>query len=269
MSEPHESLVVLAPGFALGTLDSTEHRAFAAHLGECPVCSAEVAILSRTAAALAYAVPQVTPRPELRRRILRAVGALDTDVIAPRPRRRTAVAMTWLPAAALLVLALALGAYVVSLRSEVGDLESRLDQATSRMLLADRALDEARRVALQTRSTVDVLTAPDLARIDLAGQATAPSARARALWSRQRGMVFTASDLPPLPAGRIYQVWVVTASARVSAGLIEPDASGRSTAVLATPSDIDPPVAVAVTLEPAGGVAQPTGAFYLLGTPRS
>jgi anti-sigma-K factor RskA len=51
--------------------------------------------------------------------------------------------------------------------------------------------------------------------------------------------------------------------------LIAPDASGRSNGVFATPPDIDPPIAVAVTLEPAGGVPQPTGAFYLLGTPRS
>jgi hypothetical protein len=133
----------------------------------------------------------------------------------------------------------------VSLRARVTDLQARLERSPS---------------------VADVLAAPDLARIDLAGQpATAPSARARALWSRQRGMVFTATNLPPLPAGRVYQVWVVTADARLSAGLIAPDAAGRSTGVFATPSDIPSPVAVAVTLEPAGGVPQPTGAFYLLG----
>ena len=39
--------------------------------------------------------------------------------------------------------------------------------------------------------------------------------------------------------------------------------------VFATPRDIDQPVAVAVTIEPAGGVPQPTGAFYLLGPVKS
>ena len=34
-----------------------------------------------------------------------------------------------------------------------------------------------------------------------------------------------------------------------------------------TPVDIPPPVAVAVTLEPAGGVPAPTGAMYLVGKP--
>jgi len=36
--------------------------------------------------------------------------------------------------------------------------------------------------------------------------------------------------------------------------------------VFATPPDIPPPIAVAVTLEPAGGVPAPTGPKVLVGT---
>ena len=110
-----------------------------------------------------------------------------------------------------------------------------------------------------------VLTAPDLARVDLEGQPVAPNARARAFWSRSRGLVFSASRLPSLAAGRAYQVWVVTASAPVSVGLLTPDAAGRAQGVFVTPADIAPPVAMAVTEEPAGGVPSPTGAKYLVG----
>ena len=81
-------------------------------------------------------------------------------------------------------------------------------------------------------------------------------------------MVFTATDLPPLPPGRVYQVWVVTAEAPVSAGLLAREPAGRATAVFRTPSDIGTPVAAAVTLEPEGGVPAPTGDRYLIGTPR-
>ncbi len=275
MTGTHEDFVALASAYALGSLDAADARAFESHLAQCDACQAEVSSFSGVVTALAEAVPQVEPRAELRARVLASVAApasvtpisaRRTSPVATRARRGVLV---WLPYAALVAVTAGLGAYTLSLRARVADLQLRLDEATSRMLLADRALTDARRVALQTQSTVDVLTAPDLARIDLAGQAaTAPSARARALWSRQRGMVFTASDLPALPAGRVYQVWVVTADARISAGLIAPDASGRGTGVFATPPDIARPVAVAVTLEPAGGVPQPTGAFYLLGSPR-
>ena len=81
-------------------------------------------------------------------------------------------------------------------------------------------------------------------------------------------MVFTATDLPPAPPGRVYQVWVVTAEAPVSAGLLAREPTGRATAVFRTPPDIGPPVAAAVTLEPEGGVRAPTGDEYLIGTPR-
>jgi len=278
MSDSHDELAALASAYALGALDAEERRSFERHAAECEACTAEVQKFSDLVAALATSVPQVTPPPEVRDRVVAAVRetavmpGVGTSTVVPLPARgkQSRVPldrsrMDWLPYAALLAVTVGLGGYSLSLRARVADLEVRLADATSRTLLATRAMADAQRVALQTQSTVDVLTAPDLARIDLAGQATAPTARGRALWSRERGMVFTASNLPPLPAGRVYQVWVVTAGARISAGLIMPDDSGRSTTVFATPPDIPQPVAVAVTLEPAGGVPQPTGAFYLLG----
>ena len=105
---------------------------------------------------------------------------------------------------------------------------------------------------------------PDLVRIDLAGQGDAPQASGRALWSRQRGMVFSGTNLPPLPAGRVYQVWVLTDDpAPISAGLLAADGSG----VFSTPPDIRPPAAVAVTIEAAPGTTAPTTNPFLIGKP--
>ena len=70
--------------------------------------------------------------------------------------------------------------------------------------------------------------------------------------------------LPPLPKGKVYQLWVVTRSAPLSAGLLTPDGSGHVMAVADMPPGVEP-VAVAVTIEPEGGVPSPTGAKYLLG----
>ena len=92
-----------------------------------------------------------------------------------------------------------------------------------------------RQTAAGAQSSVAVLTAPDVARVDLEGQPVAPDASARAFWSRSRGLVFTASNLPPLPPGRTYQLWVLTTDpAPTSAGLLKPDADGRATAVFTT-----------------------------------
>ena len=88
----------------------------------------------------------------------------------------------------------------------------------------------------------------------------------RAFWSPSRGLVFTASHLPTLPAGRVYQLWVVTASGAVSAGVTQPDTTGRVRSVT-RPATTSPAIAVAVTIEPEGGVPAPTGEMYLKGSP--
>ena len=81
-----------------------------------------------------------------------------------------------------------------------------------------------------------------------------------------RGLVFTASNLPAPPPGRAYQLWVLTRQpAPISAGMLTPDASGRVNVRFDTPIDLPAPVAMAVTLEPAGGVPSPTGDKYLVG----
>jgi anti-sigma-K factor RskA len=79
-------------------------------------------------------------------------------------------------------------------------------------------------------------------------------------------LVFTGANLPQLPPGRTYQLWVVTAQAPISAGLLRPDAQGGVNGTFATPQDIPQPVAMAVTVEPDGGVRAPTGDKYLVGT---
>jgi anti-sigma-K factor RskA len=266
MSAVHEEMTALAPGYVLGALDAGERRAFEAHLAECPVCESEVRSLMPVVEAIGRAVPPASPSLGLRRRVVEAV-AREAGATAKTPRSaRSLLAVVPLPLAALLVLSLGLGAYVMTLRTRIGELEARLDVAAAQLAVATAATTDARRVAVAAQSMGSVLAAPDLVRIDLAGQTSAPQASARALWSRARGMVFSASDLPPLPAGRVYQVWVVTADAPISAGLLMLDDAGRGIGVFETPPDVAP-VAVAVTDEPAGGMPKPTGSMYLVGQP--
>jgi anti-sigma-K factor RskA len=72
-------------------------------------------------------------------------------------------------------------------------------------------------------------------------------------------------NLPPLQPGRTYQVWLLTAGMPVSAGLLTPDAAGRSTGVYAVPQAGVMPTGIALTEEPEGGLPQPTGQPILVG----
>jgi hypothetical protein len=211
---------------------------------------------------LGQAVPQVEPSADLRARVL---AAASTRARAHDVRARPAF-LPWFSAAASLAVAVGLTVYAAQLRSRIGMLEAELREARARADSNQQLVVDAQRTAAGALASVAVLTAPDVARVDLAGQPMAPQASARAFWSRSRGMVFTASNLPPLPAGRTYQLWVVTAEKPVSAGFLAPDASGNVSETFNTPPDIPQPVAIAVTIEPAGGVPAPTGDRYLVGT---
>lgn len=210
---------------------------------------------------LGQAVPQVDPPPELRTRVLdAALSRKPAAVSAARP------VAWWLATAASVALASGLTIYTGQLRARISGLETELRDTRARADAAQLQVVDAQRVATGAQTALVVLTAPDVARVDLAGQPASPNATARAFWSRSRGMVFSASNLPPLPAGRTYQLWVVTAQAPISAGLLTPDSNGSVSDFFSTPPDIPQPVAMAVTIEPAGGVPAPTGDKYLVGT---
>ena len=269
MNAAHDDLKHDAAAYALGVLEPAERAAFEAHLGTCAECAADVRQLRLAASALPHTVPQVSPPPSLRAKILRQAST-GADASTPAPPfvvREKRGLPAWLQIAAMLAIGAGVVFYAQRMQARVANLEAQLQQAQTLVAAAERQTLEARNVAFRAQSAMGVFAAPDVARIDLAGQQVAQMARARALWSRARGMVFTVSNLPALPPGRVYQVWVVTAQAPVSAGLLTPDASGGGSVYFETPVDILPPVAVAVTLEPAGGVPAPTGAMYLVGKP--
>jgi anti-sigma-K factor RskA len=267
MSTTHDEQA-LAAAYVLGALTAAERQAFEAHVRTCAVCAEEVRSLQPVADGLAGSVPQHTPRPELRARVLTAVTgaapALPRDAVGPAPRGR---AISWLPLAAAILVAVGLGAYARQLQGRVSTLETRLSNASSRAAAAERDTIDARRVVSDAQMAYAILAAPDAVRVDLKGQGKASGSSARAMWSRTRGMVFSAANLPAPPAGKVYQVWVITANNPRSAGLLTTDASGRGAAVFQTPADIPTPEMVGVTLEDDGGAATPTLPILLVGTP--
>jgi anti-sigma-K factor RskA len=256
--------------YALGALAGAEREAFEAHLATCEECAAEVRSLGTVVHVLPYAAPQVDPPAALRARVLAAAGDPNVSSRAtvtrmPARSRSWFEDPGWLAAAALVALVVGLGAYTVNVRQRVGGLELQLGEALTRLDRSEQQLAEAVRAAERSQTRLAVLTAPDLKQVNLAGQPAAPRAAGRAWWSRANGLLFAANDLPPLPAGRIYQVWLLTPGAPVSAGLVRPDENGRVTAAFDTPAATPDPTGVAVSIEPDAGVPAPTGAIYLAG----
>jgi hypothetical protein len=122
------------------------------------------------------------------------------------------------------------------------------------------------RVAVAEREqSLARLTGPEVRVVELAS-AQSSSPTARMFWDRAtNSWHFYAHRLPPARPGRTYQLWLVTATEKISAGTFDSspagDASLRATYPL-RPSEL---TAVAVTEEPAGGVPVATGDVVLLG----
>jgi hypothetical protein len=194
---------------------------------------------------------------------------------SPRPKPR----WVYVAGAAGAVVAILLVALVVR------GIEGRLDDASARVAAAeqqvlattqvakrevtaarqdaDRQIAEARQLAQRAETVGVILTAPDLIRFNLTSGETNGSS-AQLLWSRTRGLVLSGSRLPAAPPESTYQLWLVTSTESVGAGLFVPDDAGRATLVVDAPPRVPGRVVgAAVTIEPIGGRATPTGRTLL------
>ncbi len=82
---------------------------------------------------------------------------------------------------------------------------------------------------------------------------------------QKRGMVH-AFHLPPAPAGRAYQVWVMNESTATSVRVFDSGEDGHALVEeIALPDSPNGVTSVLITVEPAGGSRQPTTAPILRG----
>jgi anti-sigma-K factor RskA len=277
--------------YALGALSQHEARAFDTHLLEgCTACYAELEqfhqVLEMLGTAVAPATPPAYLRDLLAVRIEKEVSeapAAPGSVIpfpekptpvsetpAPAPRGFARSVLPWAAAAALLI---GLAYTFTSWRSERQSLQAALGQERERAAQsagqnANLKDELARLSALSDELTqiTSVLSSPKWRVIPLIGQAPAPDSLAKVYWDVQGSRWVVTADLPPAPQGKVYQLWFVTPTAKISAGLIRPDKSGHGFLVLPFPSNAAQLAAAAITLEPEGGSEQPTPPIYVLGS---
>ncbi len=112
----------------------------------------------------------------------------------------------------------------------------------------------------------EVISAEGNRQITLAGQTPAPTSKAIVYWDTKANQWLVSAELPSVPEGKVYQLWYVTADAKISAGLIKPNPSGHAFVEITLPKDLNNLAAAAITLEPEGGSTQPTMPIYTLGT---
>jgi len=266
----HDELRESLPAFALGALDAGERQAVASHLETCAECRAELAELERAVAGIGLDAPPVTPPAHLRSRVLNRIATepqqskAHTLPFAPK-HDRPAPSVNRLALAAAVTLAVGASIYAFALRSEVASLRDSVATTQAEATRLRGELTTLRRNWVEVTRVMDVLKAPDMLKVDLKGQANMPGAAGRAFWSRTAGLMFTADRLPPLPAGRVYQLWTITGTVATGAGTFTPDAQGAASVTAPVTAGVAVPDAFGVTIEPTGGSATPTMPIVLVG----
>ena len=275
----HDTIGAMLDEYALGQLSQSERRDVESHVRECKVCAAGLRELSVVMEGLAHSVDPVAPPPALKQRVLASLAAqpqeprrsTDGNVVA-MPQHgvniRRGVHPAWLAAAAIVILGLGATLYLsdVSRRSLVNDVERAQAAAADAETTAAEIRRQLGQYVSQSDLAVSILTATDMQPVAMAGRENATGSTARAYWSATRGLLIVANDLPVPPPGRIYQVWIIGGGKPFSAGLLGEQGSGRGMLIAPPPSGVAAgPVTVAVTDEPPGGLAAPSGSIRLAG----
>jgi anti-sigma-K factor RskA len=242
----------LSGAYAVNAIDDDlEREKFERHLRRCQQCAGEVGSLTETAGRLGLAASQPPP-DHLRDNVLSLVsqtrqlpplvepdGQPGRETARQDPARSRSARQPWSARRQNLVLAFGTASFavVVALVITLVSVFHQLDVSRAR----DAALTA-------------VLTAPDSR---ARNQTTTAGIRATVVYSlRKHAMIFTPHELPPLPAGKTYELWLIGPPQVRPAGLIAAGQASLGNPILA--SGVVRGDEVGVTVEPAGGSKKPT-----------
>jgi hypothetical protein len=230
----HEELREHYELYAIGVAGEPERSEIREHLNRgCEVCMTEMKRARALAALLGGAAAEAPPPPRLRRRILAAAG---------HEQRR----FGWAPLLGLATALSLFGAFYFS---------SRERQIAANMTALRGQMRQQAIELTQLNEAFAILSGPQTLEVSF-GQGP----KGKVYIDRSRGVLLIASNLPPAPAGKVYEMWTIpkgVGARPVPAGLFQPDPSGGAIHLQRGP--VDPNLGVvAVTIENEGGAQQPT-----------
>ena len=257
-----ERLEELFPFYALGALSDEERTQVDAYVAADADAGARLNEAIRAAAALPYTARPIAPRSQTKQAVLTRVKADAPSRFASarvpfsakvarlldRPAWRIAMPLV---AVASLIVAVVVGVWALSLNNEV-----------SRLRVEQSALQ---RELLTQREVLAQVALPQTRAMAIAGTQVQPNAYGQMIANPNANSgVLIVADLTPLPAGNVYQFWLIKDDTPVSAGLFSVDAQGRGLLSVSTSEPIGSFDAIGVSIEPEGGSPQPTGDIVML-----
>ena len=218
--------------YAMGLSEEPERSEIRAHLQrQCEVCMQEVKRSRQMLAQLGGMATPAAPSAGLRRRILASAGGTESR-------------FGWAPfLAAALGLALFAAVYFGGRERDLAKELARVRETNRQQTIELAGVNQA----------FSILTGQDTV-VTVFGEGQ-PKPKGKVFVSPSQGVVLIASNLPPAPAGKAYEMWIIKDGVAKAAGMFQTAPDGSAMHVQRGAANTD---AVAVTLENEAGADQPT-----------
>jgi anti-sigma-K factor RskA len=257
MMRTHEQFADDLALYSLGEVAGVERQELEEHLHTCAACRRELQALRGDLGLLGLSSSGPQPPARAKERLMRAIAAEPPRVPAAasaEPRR--SLWWAWVSAfAAVALFFLALGIWRDN--RHMTDVVAELDHRNRDLAV------QLSRVAGELR----LLQAPDAVHVSLNPMKSPRQPNGTAIFSPlQKRMMFMASNLPPVPEGKAYELWIIpTQGAPLPAGVFKPDEHGNAMMM-----DHPMPAGVvakafAITVEKEEGSDKPTSPILLMG----
>ncbi|TYP92575.1 Anti-sigma-K factor RskA [Fodinibius salinus] len=269
-----EKFEQLCAGYVLHALDREEREEFEEMLGE---ASAEERDLYQTmwttANQLAFTVEQEEPPADLKERLMEiireqqqdqndnTVTNIDEGSPSDDKDRFNWSALGVAASFALLIVSLSLIFYSFNLNSSLSNKNNIIAEKNTQITQLKNELE-------RKEEMLSILEARDVDLVMMAGRDVNPNGYGKVIWnaSKQQALL-QVSNLPTEASDKDYQLWLIKNNKPVSAGVFSVGNQNDAFFKIEQMAEADKQStnAFAITLEPKGGVSQPTGDVYLLG----
>ncbi|MGA3067809.1 MAG: anti-sigma factor [Tepidisphaeraceae bacterium] len=247
--------------YVAGNLDEGEAAELRQHLaGGCPQCAGYRAEAEAMLGMLPLALNQPAPSPEARRKLLDRAAKSPAGNPIPISRSWDRIV---LPASIAAVLAVAVTLVAVSRLMKNPTVPPGQDPRDMQIAILQKINEAYAAHAVDLQKQLDAATRASVAGMKyamLTGPAQ-PQATGHVFIDTTGGKwYFFSAGMKPAAPGKTYELWVCCAGQKHAAGTFDVDQNG-SAKLSGTVPQLPPGQAImlAVTDEPAGGVAAPTG----------
>lgn len=240
--------------YALGSLDPGEKERFELHLRDCAECRRELQSAQEDLGLVAISTAGPRPPARSRERLLSAVAKEPRRAPRSAPIGKGWLWIPWFTTLAFLLFTCLLYFDNLRLKNDIAAVQA--DAQSEQVDLR------------QAREMLDLLRSSDAVHATLTMGHAKPEPQGKTIYSPQKGrLIFLASDLPPAPPHKAYELWLVPQQgAPVAAGTFWPDARGNVTMMKTTMPPGMQPKAFAVTVEKEEGSDTPTMPMVMQGS---